>query len=157
MFEVGALMHAPAMFPAMLYPPPPPPPPQVQKRPSSEVEDPPSQKSKKAKKSKAADGNGACCCNMTIIFSLSYCSILQTWLQRQEKKRGSTDRCSKWLVLIRQVTTHVHPHSAQLMPTVSYTSTPADKGKEKPDEGPFIRHLCVTTNFTLGRERSTRK
>ncbi|KAI6046475.1 hypothetical protein EDC04DRAFT_2627847 [Pisolithus marmoratus] len=55
-FEMGALMHAPPMFSAMLYPHPPPPA-QVQKRPSTEADEPPSKSKKARTKSKAGDGN----------------------------------------------------------------------------------------------------
>ncbi|KAG9317119.1 hypothetical protein JVU11DRAFT_1310 [Chiua virens] len=105
MYEVGALMHPPGMFP-LLYqhppPPPPPPPPQVQKRLSSEVEDPPSQKSKKAKKAKSTDGNAS-------------------------SKRGYNARK-------RSEAAQIAAQNAQLMPTVSYTSATGDKGKEKAGE-----------------------
>ncbi|KAH7888104.1 hypothetical protein F5I97DRAFT_1865700 [Phlebopus sp. FC_14] len=105
MFEVGALMHhPPGIFPAMMYPHPPPLP-QVPKRPSTEVEDSSSQKSKKARtKTKAVDGNG-----------------------NASSKRGYNAKK-------RSEAAQIAAQNAQLMPTVSYTPAPTDKGKEKAGE-----------------------
>ncbi|KAG8218303.1 hypothetical protein J3R82DRAFT_3917 [Butyriboletus roseoflavus] len=105
-FEVGALMPAPpTMFSAMLYQHPPLPPP-----PPPQVQKRPSSEieeplSQKSKKAKKAKPTDG----------------------NASSKRGYNARK-------RSEAAQIAAQNAQLMPTVSYTSTSADKGKEKAGE-----------------------
>ncbi|KAF8556275.1 Clavaminate synthase-like protein [Imleria badia] len=125
MFEVGTLMHAPpGMFSAMLYQHHPPPPPAP-----PQVQKRPSSEvedppSQKSKKAKKAKPTDG----------------------NASSKRGYNARK-------RSEAAQIAAQNAQLMPTVSYTSTSADKGKEKDGKAPM--GIVPTENGEQGNEASS--